>query len=64
MAMSDPGFIEAQKALLGGGVTYPAAKEQLVQHNGASQDGLDALQARPDKQYDGPNEVSAEVAHA
>jgi Protein of unknown function (DUF2795) len=54
-----------QKAL--GGVSYPANKDQLIKHaqeHGASQDAIDALRALPDKQYDGPNEVSAEVAHA
>ena len=63
--MSQPEFIEVQKALRG--VSYPASKEQLIQHaqqSGASQDVLDALRALPDKQHDGPDEVSAEVAHA
>jgi hypothetical protein len=65
MAMSRPEFIEVQKALRG--VSYPASKEQLIRHaqeNGAGEDALDALRALPDKEYDGPNEVSAEVAHA
>lgn len=57
MAQAD--FIAVQKAL--GGISYPATKEQLVKHareHGADKDALDAL---PDREYDGPNEVSKAV---
>jgi hypothetical protein len=52
-----------QKAL--GGISYPATRDQLVEHaksKDAGQDILDALQAIPDREYDGPNEVSKAVA--
>jgi hypothetical protein len=55
--------IELQKALRG--VHYPANRDQLLdraQGNGASEDVLDALRALSDKDYDGPNAVSAAVA--
>jgi hypothetical protein len=45
-------------------MSYPATKEQLVEHarsNKADQDVLDALQGIPDQEYDGPNEVSKAV---
>ncbi|MCW2907675.1 MAG: hypothetical protein JWL68_2464 [Actinomycetia bacterium] len=62
--MSRPEFIEVQKAL--SGMSYPATKDQLIRHaqeHGAGEDILNALRALPEKQYDGPNEVSAAVAH-
>jgi hypothetical protein len=61
--MAQPEFIQAQKAL--GGVSYPATKEQLIEHargKNAGTDILDALQAITDREYDGPNEVSKAVA--
>ena len=61
--MAQAEFIKVQKAL--GGISYPASKDQLVDHargNQADQDVLDALQDLPDQQYDGPNEVSKAVA--
>jgi hypothetical protein len=61
--MAQPEFIEVQKAL--GGISYPATKDQLIDHaRGANADSgvLDALQKIPDQQYDGPNEVSKAVA--
>jgi hypothetical protein len=61
--MAQPEFIQAQKAL--GGVSYPATKDQLIDHargKNASQDILDALRSIPDQEYDGPNEVSKAVA--
>ena len=61
--MTQPEFIEVQKAL--GGVSYPATKDQLIEHargKNASKDILDALQSIPDREYDGPNEVSKAVA--
>ena len=60
--MAQAEFIKAQKFL--GGMSYPATKEQLVEHarsNKADQDVLDALQGIPDQEYDGPNEVSKAV---
>jgi hypothetical protein len=56
-------FIEVQKAL--GGISYPATRDQLVEHakgKNAGQDILDVLQSLPDREYDGPNEVSKAVA--
>jgi hypothetical protein len=61
--MAQAEFIEVQKAL--GGISYPATKDQLVEHakgKHAGQDVLDALQGLPDREYDGPNEVSKAVA--
>jgi hypothetical protein len=61
--MAQAEFIEVQKAL--GGISYPATKDQLVEHargKNASKDILDALQHIPDREYDGPNEVSKAVA--
>jgi hypothetical protein len=55
--------IQLQKAL--GGVDYPADKERLVRHaeeQGADEQVLDALRKIPDRQYDGPNAVSAAAA--
>jgi hypothetical protein len=61
--MAQPEFIEVQKAL--GGISYPATRDQLVEHaqgKHASQDILDALRDIPDREYDGPAEVSKAVA--
>jgi hypothetical protein len=61
--MAQAEFIQVQKAL--GGVSYPASKDQLIEHargKNASKDILDALQSIPDQEYDGPNEVSKAVA--
>ena len=61
--MAQAEFIEVQKAL--GGISYPATKDQLIEHarrKNAGQDILDALQNLPDQEYDGPNEVSKAVA--
>ena len=61
--MAQAEFIEVQKAL--GGISYPATKDQLIEHardKNAGQDILDALQNIPDQEYDGPNEVSKAVA--
>ena len=55
-------FIKVQKFL--GGISYPATREQLVEHargNEADGDVLDALRSIPDREYDGPNEVSKAV---
>jgi hypothetical protein len=61
--MAQAEFIEVQKAL--GGISYPATKDQLIEHargKNASGDILDALRGIPDKEYNGPNEVSKAVA--
>jgi Protein of unknown function (DUF2795) len=61
--MAQAQFIEVQKAL--GGISYPATRDQLVDHakgHNASKDILDALQALPDREYDGPNEVGKAAA--
>jgi hypothetical protein len=60
--MAQAEFIKVQKSL--GGISYPATKEQLIEHargNQAEKDVLDALQNIPDREYDGPNEVSKAV---
>jgi hypothetical protein len=54
--------IDVQKALKG--MDYPAKKDEIVEQakrNGADQEVLDALQKIPDREYDGPSGVSAEV---
>ncbi len=61
--MAQAEFIEVQKAL--GGISYPATKDQLIEHargKNAAKDILDALRDIPDREYDGPNEVSKAVA--
>lgn len=61
--MAQAEFIEVQKAL--GGISYPATKDQLIKHakdNNAGTDILAVLQDIPDREYDGPNEVSKAVA--
>jgi hypothetical protein len=61
--MAQAEFIEVQKAL--GGIHYPATRDQLIEHaqgKNASPDILDALRDIPDREYDGPNEVSKAVA--
>jgi hypothetical protein len=61
--MAQAEFIEVQKAL--GGISYPATKDQLVRHaqgKNASKNIIDVLQDIPDREYDGPNEVSKAVA--
>jgi hypothetical protein len=55
--------IELQKHL--SGVDYPASKDELIdraQQQGADSDVLDVLRQIPDRQYDGPNAVSAEFS--
>ncbi len=61
--MADPDFIEAQRFL--SGVDYPASKQELVEHarrQGAGDDIVRELEAIADREYDGPNAVSEEVA--
>jgi hypothetical protein len=55
--------IELQKHL--SGVDYPASKADLVaraQQQGAGDDVLEVLRKIPDREYDGPNAVSAEFS--
>ena len=61
MANSSP--IELQKHL--SGVDYPATRDELVEKaksNGADSDIVDQLSNIPDRNYDGPNAVSAEFS--
>lgn len=61
--MAQAEFIKVQKFL--GGVSYPATKEQLIEHargKKADNDVLEALADLPEREYDGPNEVSQAVA--
>jgi hypothetical protein len=54
--------IDVQKALKG--MDYPAEREDLVhraEENGADGEVVQALQHIPDRQYDGPSGVSAEI---
>jgi uncharacterized protein DUF2795 len=61
--MAQAEFIKVQKSL--GGISYPATRDQLLEHarsQQADRDVLDALQNIPDQEYDGPNEVSKAVS--
>lgn len=61
MALAD--FIRVQKYL--SGVSYPATKQQLIEHargNHANKEVLNALQDIPDREYSGPDQVSKAVA--
>ena len=63
MSQSNP--IQIQKYL--SGVDYPVTKDQLLEKardNGAGQDVLAALEKLPERDYNGPNAVSAEVSGA
>jgi len=64
--MSDnPIFIEVQKHL--GGVDYPAGRDTIIQtarDSGADDTVLEALQGIPDREYEGPTEVSEAVTGA
>jgi hypothetical protein len=63
--MSQPNPIEIQKYL--SGVDYPVTKQQLLEtarSNGADDDVLAALEGLPERDYNGPNAVSAEVSKA
>ncbi|TDC84038.1 DUF2795 domain-containing protein [Actinomadura sp. 7K507] len=58
----NPSFIEVQKSLAG--IGYPASKDDLVkyaQQHGAEEGIVQALQAMPDREYDGPSGVSKEI---
>ncbi|MFJ8819724.1 DUF2795 domain-containing protein [Amycolatopsis thermoflava] len=59
--MAAPNPIQMQKFL--SGVDYPCTRDKLVDHaqsQGAPEDVLDHLRQLPDREYDGPNAVSAE----
>ncbi|GGK90516.1 hypothetical protein Sme01_53280 [Sphaerisporangium melleum] len=61
--MTQVDFIHVQKFL--SGVDYPATKEQLVEHagkKGADEQAMQALRRLPEKEYDGPNGISKELA--
>jgi hypothetical protein len=61
--MAQASFIEVQKCL--SGVDYPASRDDLVKHakgNGADDRLLDVLRRIEDREYDGPNAVSQQVA--
>ena len=54
--------IQLQKHL--SGVDYPAGKQDLIdtaREQGADEEALSTLERLPDREYDGPNAVSAEV---
>lgn len=58
-----PNPIQVQKFL--GGMSYPASKENLVSHAkdaGADRDIVDALDNLPDKEYDGPTDVTSALS--
>ena len=60
MAKVNP--IQAQKFL--SGLDYPASKQQIVDHaqnQGADENVRSALEQIPDREYNGPNAVSAEL---
>ena len=60
MASINP--IQLQKFLKG--ASYPLGRDGLVElakSNDADDNALEALQAIPDRQYDGPNAVSHEI---
>lgn len=56
--------IQLQKHL--SGIDYPAGKQDLIdtaREQGADEEVLSTLERLPDRQYDGPNSVSAEVGN-
>jgi hypothetical protein len=58
-----PSFVEVQKHL--SGIDYPASRDELIEHarkKGADDGILQALRRLPDREYDGPNAVSKEIA--
>jgi Protein of unknown function (DUF2795) len=57
MALAD--FIKVHKFL--GGISYPATRQQLIEHargNQADDEALRTLRAMPDRKYSGPDDVS------
>jgi hypothetical protein len=58
-----PNPIQIQKFL--GGVDYPASREALLskaKDSGADSNVIKALEAIPDREYDGPTAVSSAVS--
>jgi hypothetical protein len=56
--------IQLQKHL--SGIDYPAGEQDLIdaaREQGADEEVLSTLERLPDRQYDGPNAVSAEVGN-
>ena len=46
-------------------MSYPATKDQLVEHarkNGADDEAIEVLSRMPEGEYEGPNRVSSAVA--
>ncbi|WP_280243888.1 DUF2795 domain-containing protein [Nocardia abscessus] len=61
--MSQISPIQVQKYL--SGIDYPCDRDGILstaKNNGADKDVLDALEAIPDRTYDGPNAVSQAVS--
>ena len=61
--MANPDFIEAQKFL--SGLDYPAGRQEIVEHargQGAGDEIVQQLERIPDREYNGPNAVSEELA--
>ena len=61
--MNQPDAITVQKYL--SGVDYPCGRDGLVEHarkQGADDQLLRELQDMPDREYDGPNAVSAQFS--
>ncbi|WP_280294201.1 DUF2795 domain-containing protein [Nocardia abscessus] len=61
--MSQISPIQVQKYL--SGIDYPCDRDGILataKNNGAEKDVLDALEAIPDRTYDGPNAVSQAVS--
>ena len=61
MALAD--FIRVQRFL--GDISYPATKQQLVDHargNQADDAALSTLRGMPEREYSGPDEVSRAIA--
>ena len=61
--MSEPNPIQVQKFLAG--IDYPASKADIVRvakDNGADNEVRSALEGIADREYDGPTDVTEEVA--
>ena len=60
--MANVNPIQVQKAL--GGMDYPAGKQEILDHarqQGADDEVISALEAIPDREYDGPSGVQKEI---
>ena len=61
MGLAD--FVRVQKFL--GDLSYPATKQQLVDYargNQADDEALSMLRSMPEREYNGPDEVSKAIA--